>query len=193
MTISIRSAFSAAACLALAACGAPPPADEPQSNGAGTPAPDESAVKPPPPTPAPPSADKASPEAGPASGPRWEVAASGEGDGLVLTGPGGGRLVTLFCPAGTRDLLVNVPGFRAIGSEERMTFGSGVTAVTLVADPRGDEGRGGVTGRGRLPDELAAILRGPEGLGVNYGAQTSGPHAAPGPEAARIFLLGCRD
>ena len=102
-------------------------------------------------------------------------------------------MVTLFCPAATKDLLVNVPGFQPIGSEERMTFGSGGIAVTLVADPRGDAGRGGVTGRGRLPDELAAILRGPEGLGVNYGAQNSGPHAAPGPEAARLFLRGCRD
>jgi len=124
---------------------------------------------------------------------RWETSASGEGAALYLAHfhLGGERVVTLFCPAGSNDLLVNVPGFRPVGSEERMSFGAGGTAVALVADPRGDRQRGGVTGRGPVPSELPTILR--SRIAVNYGSQNSGPYAPPSPEMAKSFLAGCRD
>ena len=130
----------------------------------------------------------------PAPGPstRWETAASGEGAALYLahTHLGGERALTLFCPSGSGKLLVNVPGFRAIGSEERMTIGAGGTAVALVADTRGDRLRGGVSGTGPVPAELPAILRG--NIAVSYGAQTSGPYAPPPAQLAKNFLAGCR-
>jgi hypothetical protein len=73
-----------------------------------------------------------------------------------------------------------------------MSFGSGGTVFALVADPAGDKKRGGVTGRGAFPPaDLATILPGPDGIGVNYGAQNSGPHAAPPAALARDFLAGC--
>jgi hypothetical protein len=122
----------------------------------------------------------------------WESAASGEGAGLFLEGAGGRRELTLFCPAGSGDLLVNVPAFRPVGSEERMSFGSGGTVVALVADPSGDSGRGGVSGRGPVPAELERILAGKDGLSINYGAQNSGPHPAPPAALATAFLAGCR-
>ena len=120
----------------------------------------------------------------------WQTSASGEGAALFLA-RGGGRAVTLFCPGRSKTLLVNVPAFRAVGSEERMTFGAGGTAVTLVADPRGDRRRGGVSGTGPVPSELAAILRGK--IAVNYGSQNAGPFAPPPPALAKTFLAGCRD
>lgn len=129
-------------------------------------------------------------KAAPASG--WQTAASGEGDALFF-GPEARRTLTLFCPAGSNDLLVNVPAFRPVASEERMTFGAGGTAVTLVADFTGDKQRGGVSGTGPIPSELGAILNGGQPIGVNYGAQNSGPHAPPPPELAKSFLEGCRD
>ena len=125
--------------------------------------------------------------------PAWQSAASGEGDALFLAIGEGPRIVALFCPASSGDLLVNVPAFRPIPSEERMSFGAGGTAVTLVADPRGDRGRGGVSGRGAIPAELSAILASAAGIAVNYGAQNSGPHPAPPPDLAAQFLAGCRD
>jgi hypothetical protein len=123
---------------------------------------------------------------------RWETSASGEGAALYLAHAhlGGERAVTLFCPARSGNLLVNVPAFRAIGSEERMTIGAGGTAVALVADSRGDRARGGVTATGPTPAELPAILRG--NLAVSYGAQTSGPYAPPPAALAKNFLAGCR-
>ena len=122
----------------------------------------------------------------------WEGSASGEGDGLWLT-KSTVRALTLFCPARDNVLIVNVPAFRAVGSEERMSFGSGGTVVTLVADFRGDPDRGGVTGRGPVPAELDWILSSPEGIAINYGAQNAGPHRTPPAELAAAFVAGCRD
>ncbi len=123
--------------------------------------------------------------------PGWGLQSSGEGAALALLGPGGRTVVRLFCPAGTHRLLVNVPAFRPVGSEERMTFGSGGEAAVLVADSRGDSQRGGVSGTGPVPDKLAALIGGP--VAVNYGSQNSGPHPAPPAEAARAFVGACSE
>lgn len=127
-----------------------------------------------------------------AEAPRWQSSASGEGAGLSLAAAGGARLLTFLCPAGSGELVVNVPAFRPIASEERMSVGSGGTVFALVADTGGDAERGGVTGRGAFPiADLATILAGAGGIAVNYGAQNSGPHAPPPAAVARDFLAGC--
>ena len=84
---------------------------------------------------------------------------------------------------------MNVPGFRPIGSEERLSFGNGGEVVALVADSRGDRRRGGVSGTGPAPDNLAALVGGQ--ISVNYGAQNSGPHRAPPAELAQSFVTAC--
>ena len=129
---------------------------------------------------------------GDARGSRWEHVASGEGDGLGLW-RAETRLLTLFCPADREELIVNVPGFRPIGSEERMSLGAGGEVVTLVADPAGDRQRGGVSAAGPVPANLAAILAGSAPIAVNYGAQDEGPHPLPDREAASSLIAGCRD
>jgi uncharacterized membrane protein len=120
----------------------------------------------------------------------WDLLSSGEGSALVL-GPADAPALRLFCPAGRRQLLVNMPAARPIGSEERLSFGSGRTGVTLVADTRGDAARGGVSGTGELPANLPALLTGQ--LTASYGNQLSGPHPAPPAELARGFAAACRD
>jgi uncharacterized membrane protein len=124
-----------------------------------------------------------------ASTPRWELRANGEGSELALISGTEPATVRLSCSAGGKSLLVNIPGFRPIGSEERLSVGSGDEATALVADPRGDGERGGVSASGSVPDNLAVILKGP--VSASYGAQTSGPHPAPPPEAARDFVKAC--
>ena len=121
------------------------------------------------------------------------MTSSGEGDGLFFgASEGEAARVHLFCPS-AGGLLVNVNAFRPVGSEERMTFGSGGEAVTLVADSAGDTLRGGVSGQGPVPGTLRALLTGAEGLAVSYGAQTSGL-LPPVPAAiARNFVTGCTD
>ena len=81
---------------------------------------------------------------------RWDLQSSGEGVALALLAADGRATFRLFCPAGKNRLLVNVPAFRPIGSEERLSFGSGGEAVALVADSRGDRQRGGVSGTGEV-------------------------------------------
>lgn len=120
----------------------------------------------------------------------WNLQSSGEGVALVLAGADG-PAVRLFCPAGGKRLVVNVPGFRAIGSEERLSFGSGGEVAALVADSRGDRQRGGVTGTGSVPDDLAALVKGP--LSASYGAQSSGPHPAPPAALSSGFVAACRE
>lgn len=127
---------------------------------------------------------------GEATGPAWDLQSSGEGVALVLAGPDRPAL-RLFCPAGGKSLLVNVPGFRPIGSEERLSFGSGGEASALVADSRGDRQRGGVTGTGAVPESLAALVGGP--VSVSYGAQRSGPHPAPPKALSSAFVAACRE
>ena len=119
----------------------------------------------------------------------WDLRSSGEGIALVRRAGGGTVAIRLFCPAAKNQLLVNVPAFRPIGSEERLSVGSNDIAVALVADPRGDTARGGVTGVGPVPDEVKAIAQGP--VSASYGAQTSGPHPVVPDELARQFVAAC--
>ncbi len=127
----------------------------------------------------------------PADGTGWGLQSSGEGAALVLGDSGIVPRLRLFCPAGERKLVVNVPAFRPIGSEERLSFGSGGEAEALVADSRGDSQRGGVTGEGPLPADLVALLSGP--VSASYGAQVSGPHPAPPAASAKAFATACSD
>lgn len=122
---------------------------------------------------------------------RWDLQSSGEGVALALLAAVGSATIRLFCSSGENRLLVNVRGFRPIGSEERLSFGSGGEAMALVADTRGDAQRGGVSGTGEIPDNLAALAGG--GLSASYGAQTSGPHPAPPRVLSRAFAAACSE
>jgi uncharacterized membrane protein len=120
----------------------------------------------------------------------WDLQSSGEGVALVLGG-GDRAVFRLFCPAGGKRFVVNVPGFKPVGSEERLSFGSGGEAAALVADSRGDRQRGGVTGTGEVPVTLAALVEGP--VSASYGAQRSGLHPPPPAELSKAFVAACRE
>ncbi len=121
---------------------------------------------------------------------RWDLQSSGEGVALALM-TGDRTEIRLFCPAGGKSLLVNVPGFRPIGSEERLSFGGGGDSAALVADTRGDRQRGGVSGTGAVPGDLAGLIDGP--VSASYGAQISGPHPAPPGALSIAFAAACRE
>uniref|UniRef100_UPI00359338EF hypothetical protein n=1 Tax=Parasphingorhabdus sp. TaxID=2709688 RepID=UPI00359338EF len=149
----------------LAACDSQSPRDADPAADAASPAT----------TPAPSQPSEAPTPGQPAAA--WDLIASGEGASLVFPAPGSegtAATIRLFCPARSSEILVNVPAFRPIGSEERLSFGSGSAVHALVADTKGDRQRGGVSGTGTVPAGLAALIGGP--VSVNYGAQNSGPH-----------------
>jgi uncharacterized membrane protein len=174
-TTDMRLALIAAVALLLAACGS--------QEGAGDAPPAATAE----PATAPPPA----PATGNVAADRWDLQSSGEGVALALLPAEGSATIRLFCPTGKRRLLVNVAGFRPIGSEERLSFGSGGEAVALVADTRGDAQRGGVSATGDVPGNLAALLGGR--MSASYGAQTSGPHPAPPQDLSRRFVAACSE
>lgn len=120
----------------------------------------------------------------------WEFQSSGEGVALVYS-KSGNVAVRLFCAIGANELLVNVPAFGPVGSEDRLSIGSGSDAVALVADTRGDKQRGGVSGTGAVPENLLSLVSGP--ISVNYGDQNSGPYVAPIPKLARAFAAACTE
>jgi uncharacterized membrane protein len=120
--------------------------------------------------------------------PSWTLRSGDDGAALALRSPTA-TVIDLFCPAGQNRLRVNVPAFKPIGSEERLSFGSGGEVVALVADPRGDAERGGVSGTGPVPDDLKGLVAGP--IAASYGAQASGPHPAPPSDLSRPFVTAC--
>lgn len=169
----ITGPIAAASLLLVPACGSPSDIADAPAKRAGNAGPGPAAA----------------PRAAAPDGRQWKLQFSGEGAALALPAPSGGAALRLSCPAGDRELLVNVPAFRPVGSEERLSFGGGGEVATLVADTRGDAARGGVTGAGPAPANLAALLAGP--VAVNYGTQNSGPHPAPPPDLARDFAAAC--
>ena len=122
---------------------------------------------------------------------QWDLQSSGEGTALVIDDSAGKTGLRLFCPAGGGRLVLNVPGFDPIASEERLSFGQGGQAEALVADSSGDPARGGVTGEGPVPQNLAALLSGR--VSASYGDQVSGPHPAPSADLVRAFAGACSD
>jgi uncharacterized membrane protein len=131
----------------------------------------------------------AAPGADEAARASWGLSSSGEGVALVYPAAGDAA-VRLSCPAGGRALLVNIPAFRPVASEERLSFGSGGEVVALVADAGGDPQRGGVSGTGPVPANLQALVSGP--IAVNYGSQNGGPYPALPRELGRSFVAACR-
>lgn len=165
-------ALIAALSLLLAACGSPPDAPNTASAGASE-TPRAGAV---------PAANAAAPAA-----PGWRIERAAEGTALALLGSDGSPTIRLLCAA--RNLHVDVPGFRPIASEERLSLGSGNQAVALVAAIARQPRRNGVSAAGATPENLAALIGGP--LSASYGAQTSGPHPAPPAQMAQAFVAAC--
>jgi uncharacterized membrane protein len=120
----------------------------------------------------------------------WDLQSSGEGVALALVAGGARTTIRFFCPARGKSLIVNVPVFRPIGSEERLSFGSNGAVTALVADTKGDRQRGGVSGIGPVPENLPTLIAGP--VSASYGAQRSGPHPVPPRSLADAFASACR-
>ena len=130
------------------------------------------------------------PPASPARAAGWRLTRGEGGTALDHHDGAGARVATLFC-AGDGQLIVNIPSFKPVASEERMSIGAGGIVTALVADTAGDAARGGVSGEGPVPSELPAMLTAGEPIRVNYGYQDLGG-LAPVPEAeARSFLAAC--
>jgi uncharacterized membrane protein len=121
---------------------------------------------------------------------QWVLQPGAAATVLVLQAQTGSPILSLTCPSGENRLQVNVPSFTPMGSEERLSFGSGGEVEALVADFRGDRRLGGVSAAGAVPTNLAALMGGP--VSASYGSQTSGPHSAVPTAIVASFVAACR-
>jgi hypothetical protein len=154
--------------LILSACGAPAP-EEAGNDTADIPVPSGPPILQ--------QAEGEVPDAAVEGVPRWESATGDGGTGIRLVDEGGVTEMSIFCPQARTRLVVSVPKFKAIGSEERFSLALGDEPVTLVADPTRQ--KQGVTGEGAVPDNFSELLKKAERIGARYGNQQTGPHALP--------------
>ena len=117
----------------------------------------------------------------------WERAESGAG--LQLNNRDGTVRMSLAC-SGSK-LVVNVPSFTPIGSEDRFMLALGKEPVTLVADPTRQRSGTGVTAEGTAPQNLGGLLSGGPTVGALYGTQKIEADAPPSPELANQLASGC--
>ena len=109
-------------------------------------------------------------------------------DHLAFLDASGAERLQLACEGG--DLQIVVPGFRPIGSEDRLTIGAGDEAFAHVADLSAPGP--GVTGGGPVDADLLARLARGEAVRAVYGAQSVGPLTAASPRALAAFVERCR-
>lgn len=106
----------------------------------------------------------------------------------VLVDASGAQTATLSC--GAEGLRIVVPGFRPIGSEDRLSIGAGGEAFALVADLAAPGP--GVSASGAAdPDLLDRLARG-EALSAMYGQQSVGPLTAASPAGLQAVVSACR-
>lgn len=122
---------------------------------------------------------------------RWETIASGEGAALMLLGEGDAQLFHLACLSSPARMTVQVPGFRVVGSEERLTLGVDGEAFGLVADTLSTQP--GVRAEAAIDPEFLRRLPLSDDIGAMYGSQQAGPYPAPPDELTEGFVTACRD
>ena len=132
------------------------------------------------------SAEPLFPAAAEGAAPKWSLQ---PGNTMLEFARGATTVLRLSCTSRSGLMALDVPAFRAIRSEERLSLGSGNAALALVADTRGEGVNSGVTGTGGAPEDLGQVLSGR--VSASYGAQTSGPHPAPPANLVRAFVGAC--
>lgn len=118
---------------------------------------------------------------------RWTY----EGNVLRLLGPGRSLLMVLGCRQPGRQLLVHVPSFTPIASEDRLSLGLGEEPVTLVADLAPRSGNLGIIATGESPGNLEALLVGARQITALYGTQRAGPYPSLSADVASSFARTC--
>lgn len=122
-------------------------------------------------------------------GVKWESADGGST--LRLVNPDGSLRMRIVCSGTPAKLVVNVPSFTPIGSEDRFAFAVGQEPVTLVADPTRQRAGTGVMAEGPVPGNFAVLFGEAQQIGALYGTQQVGPHMPPTRELVASFLKAC--
>jgi len=142
------------------------------------------------PTPTPaapaPSAPPSPPPA--AAAPRWDVSRTGDGATATLV-DARGPILRITCTSSPARLRVNVPRFRPIAREERLSLALGNNAIALTAG----RGGGGVTAVGALPANIAGRILRARSIEARYGRQVVGPFTPPRGADAMTLANACEE
>ncbi len=114
--------------------------------------------------------------------------APADGSALAFLDAAGAPTATLSC--GPEGLRIVVPGFRPIGSEDRLSIGTAGEAFALVADLAAPGP--GVTASSAIDSDLLDRLARGEALFASYGQQSAGPLAAASPAGLQAWISVCR-
>ncbi len=108
------------------------------------------------------------------------------GGGLRIDNPDGTLRMSIVCSGSPAKLMVKVPSFTPIGSEDRFALAIGQEPVTLVADPTRQSPDAGVSAEGPVPESFGAWLSRADQVGALYGTQKIGPHGLAKDAASRL-------
>jgi hypothetical protein len=130
--------------------------------------------------------------AAPPRAPDWRLSSIGGRFILTAADPMGTEVFSLACRLAGPELIVRVPGFTPVASNEEFALGADGVSWLLVADVVGrPPGPTGVTATGRLTEEALEAIAAEGRISALYGTQRIGPFE-PDPEVLAPFLAGCR-
>jgi len=125
-------------------------------------------------------------------GPRWRLETTPIGIALAMDDESGAQAARLACARDPARMTVEIEAFRAIGSEERLSFGVDGEPFVFVADPMADR-PSGVQAETAISGELLGMLAEAREVSAMYGSQQFGPHTAPDAEIRARFVETCRE
>jgi hypothetical protein len=121
--------------------------------------------------------------------PRWETVGGSEGAHARLLTGDGTLVMSIGCRMGSGQLEVVVPGFRRVGSEDRLSVGFDDDPIALAVDMQasGD----GVRASGTVTEDIGSRIVSAKTVGVSYGNQNLGPYAPPAGPDAQSLAIAC--
>lgn len=121
----------------------------------------------------------------------WNASVTNVGAGLVLSA-NGMELIRMACVRDSREMTVEVPSFRSIASEERLSFGLDDEPYGFVAQVTPPPPRGMFATR-PIEEAFLTDLEGAQQISAIYGSQPIGPFRAPDADQLEVFVGGCRE
>ncbi|MBC7987898.1 MAG: hypothetical protein H7X93_14695 [Sphingomonadaceae bacterium] len=125
----------------------------------------------------------------PAGEPGWAGAGEGADYALTLWDEAGAPLVSMRCAGEPRLFEVEMHTVYPIESEERLSFGFGEDALTMVADLEHPSGH--VVATTEYGEDIAEALRAAPDMTASYGAESFGPVAPPDAESIAALVAQC--
>lgn len=120
----------------------------------------------------------------------WNASVTNVGAGLALSA-NGIELLRMACVRESREMTVEVPSFRSIASEERLSFGLDDEPYGFVAQVTPPP-PGGVFATRPIEEAFLTDLQAAKQISAIYGSQPIGPFRAPDADQLEVFVGGCR-